>query len=126
MNAPETLITSNRLFQLWHIDPKGDNGPACHDPGNWKLHVKHWHFNIPIWMYSFRWKHIEQCGWCGKRGSKALGRVDTSNHRNRFHSRCLSEMHRWYHDHDKTTCWPCQHRAKAGDAIPTDNRKEQE
>lgn len=70
MNAPETLITSNKLFQLWHIDPKGDSGPPCHNGGNWKLHIKHWHFKIPVWIYSFRWNHIEKCASCGQRGSQ--------------------------------------------------------
>lgn len=107
MRAPETLITSNPLFQLWHVDPKGDSGPACHDPGNWKLHVKHWVFKRPIWMYSFKWKYIQQCGWCGERGNKYLGRVDVTNHRNHYHSKCLSEMSKQYHEHDPTKCYNC-------------------
>ncbi len=70
MYAPETLITSNKLFQLWHIDPKGDSGPPCHEAGDWRLHVRHWHFNLPVWIFTFRAKHTRKCYVCGRRGHK--------------------------------------------------------
>lgn len=113
MYAPETQITSNKLFQLWHIDPKGDSGPPCHDAGNWKLHVRHWHFKRPVWIYSLMWKHLVKCGWCGNRGNKELGRVDVSDHDGKhYHSKCISEKSRHYHSHDPATCWNCKSRAK--------------
>jgi len=70
MWAPETQITSNKLFQLWHIDPKGDSGPPCHDPGDWRWHIRHWEFKPPSWYYSMKWRWFRKCYICGKRGRK--------------------------------------------------------
>lgn len=113
MYAPETLVTSNVLLQIWHIDPKGDSGPPCHDKGNWKLHIRHWSIKPPVWWYSFKWKHLERCAYCGKRGSKELGRVDTSDGRRHYHSSCLGEQSQAYHRHDPNTCWNCKSKREA-------------
>jgi hypothetical protein len=120
MNAPETLITSNKLFQLWHVDPKGDSGPPCHDKGNWKLHVRHYDFKYPTWFYVFRRNKITRCAYCGDKGTKS-NPVNFSNYDGRvsYHSGCLAKQSKHFHMHDPATCWPCQQKAKATTEITT-------
>ena len=110
------------FIDIWHTDPKGDAGPACHGRKHWKWHIHHMSIS-PVFWYNFRQKHITRCAWCGKKSSKELGRVNHSDHRTVYHSQCMSEHSKAWHAHDPATCWNCKQRRYADAGIPPASSK---
>lgn len=96
------------FLQVWHTDPLGDAGPACHGRKHWKWHIHHMSISPSFW-YDFRQKHIARCAYCGKKSSKELGRVNHSNGVRfvAYHSSCMSKMHKEHHEHDPRGCYAC-------------------
>jgi len=94
------------FIDIWHTDPLGDAGPACHGRKFWKWHIHHLSISPSFW-YDFRQKHITRCAWCGKKSSKELGRVNHSDGRTVYHAACQSEAHKHFHSHDPRGCYAC-------------------
>lgn len=94
------------FIEIWHTDPLGDAGPACHGRKHWKWHIHHMSISPSFW-YDYRQKHITKCAWCGKKSSKELGRVNHSDGRTVYHSSCQSEQHKAHHAHDPRGCYNC-------------------
>lgn len=96
------------FIEIWHTDPLGDAGPACHGRKHWRWHIHHMSISPSFW-YDFRQKHITRCAWCGKKSSKELGRVNHSNGIRGvvYHSECMSEFSKHHHAHDPRGCYAC-------------------
>lgn len=94
------------FIEIWHTDPLGDAGPACHGRKHWKWHFHHMRVSPSFW-YDFRQKHITKCAWCGKKSSKELGRVNHSDGRTVYHATCSSEASKAHHAHDPRGCYAC-------------------
>lgn len=94
------------LVDIWHTDPRGDAGPACHGRKHWKWHIHHMSIQ---WTFIQRYiqRHITKCAWCGKKSSKELGLVNHSDHRTVYHSKCMSEKSKEFHRHDPQGCYNC-------------------
>ena len=99
------------FIELWHIDPLGDAGPPCHGRKYWKWHIQHMKLRLTFWQ-SFKQRHITRCAWCGNKSNAEQGRVNHSDHRTVYHSKCMSEKNAAYHAHDPLTCWGCKHAAE--------------
>lgn len=98
------------MVDIWHTDPKGDAGPACHGRKHWKWHIHHMSVKLPIY-YDFMQKHVTRCSWCRQKSSKELGRVNHSNGTGVYHSKCMTEYSTHYHQHDPRGCYACSGKA---------------
>lgn len=99
-------IYFHSFIEIWHTDPLGDAGPACHGRKHWKWHIHHMRVSPSFW-YDFKQKHITKCAWCGKKSSKELGRVNHSDGRTVYHATCSSEASKAHHAHDPRGCYAC-------------------
>lgn len=104
------------IIEIWHTDPLGDSGPACHGRKHWKWHFNHMRIRLSFW-YDFLQAQIDRCAWCGKKstGKMAngeLGRVNHSDGRATYHSACLDAKNNAYHAHDPNKCWNCEQNTK--------------
>lgn len=111
--SPFVYVLGYRLYfhsfiELWHTDPKGDAGPACHGRKYWKWHLHHMDISFSSWK-RFKQRHITRCAWCGKKSNKELGLV---NHQSLngllYHAKCTGESYKSYHAHDPRKCYNCK------------------
>lgn len=94
------------LVDIWHTDPRGDAGPACHGRKHWKWHIQHMSIKW-VFIQRFVKRHITRCAWCNGKSDKKLGMVHFSNGRVVFHEKCYSEHDRMIHDHNPQGCYRC-------------------
>lgn len=112
------------MVDIWHVDPRGDAGPACHGRKHWKWHIHHMRIQWSFWQ-SFVQKHITKCAWCGNKSNKEQGRVNHATGHMRCHAKCLSQYIDSMHEHDPATCYNCKQKKlpTIHPAMPADQRE---